>query len=95
MRAAIVLLICLVASAPGDAGQCSDPALATREARSKSIQAQTDKIAKEINKVEPISPSQEKYFENEKKRLSADPLNYSDNLKRLETNPFYLAYKTR
>jgi hypothetical protein len=95
MRAAIVLLICLVALTPADAQQCPDPALATREARSKSIQEQTDKIAKAINGIEAVTPAQVAYFESEERHLKEDPVKNSARYQAVQNSSAYRAYSIR
>ena len=80
MRTA-ALLLCFLAFTPAEAQPCSDPALATRPARSKSIQVHTDGIAKEISKVEVVPSARAEYIDkemqvgHEKRDASSDRFN--------------------
>jgi hypothetical protein len=80
MRTA-ALLICFLAFTPAEAQPCSDPTLATRPARSKSIQVHTDGIAKEISKVEVVPSARAEYIDkemqvgHEKRDASSDRFN--------------------
>lgn len=80
MRTA-ALLTCILACTPAEAQPCSDPTLATRPARSKSIQAHTDGIAKEVSKVEVVPSARAEYIDkemqvgHEKRDASSDRFN--------------------
>src|SRR4051812_43257065 len=94
MRTA-ALLICFLASTPADAQPCSDPALATRDARSKSIQAHTDEIAKEISRVEVVPSAKAEYIDKEMQLGREIPDASSDRFNRVVERPDYHALEVR
>src|SRR5215212_10468386 len=90
MRTA-ALLICFLAFTPAEAQPCSDPTLATRPARSKSIQVHTDGIAKEISKVEVVPSARAEYIDKEMQVGQEKRDASSDRFNRVTERPDYHA----
>lgn len=95
MRTATSLLICCLAFTPAEAQPCSDPALATRSARSKSIQAHADEIAKQMRKIEVVPSAKAEYIDREMQFGRNTPDASSDRFNRVVEHPDYHALEMR